>query len=297
MAKIPSAEFEIDAAVIRALLAEQAPHLAHLPLQRVASGWDNEMWRLGTDLAVRLPRRALAESLIAHEQRWLPQLAPQLPVGVPVPVVAGTPTAAHPRPWNVVAWLPGEPLADRPGSAAVADALAGFLAALHQPAPPEAPVNEWRGVPLPSRADRVMDALQTIADRGETELSLQLGMLWRTLVETPAYDGPPVWLHGDLHPLNLLVEGDELTAVIDFGDLTSGDPASDLAVAWMAFEPSERLRLIAGLPNVDRSTWRRARGWALALGAIVMVHADDDPVLATTARAALRRVLDGTGGE
>ncbi|MCH1435528.1 MAG: phosphotransferase, partial [Acidimicrobiales bacterium] len=88
-----------------------------------------------------------------------------------------------------------------------------------------------------------------------------------------------------------------LTAVIDFGDLTSGDPASDLAVAWMAFEPSERLRLIAGLPNVDRSTWRRARGWALALGAIVMVHADDDPVLATTARAALRRVLDGTDGE
>ena len=75
-------------------------------------------------------------------------------------------------------------------------------------------MNEWRGVPLPSRADRVMDALETIADRGETELSLRLGMLWRTLVETPAYDGPPVWLHGDLHPLNLLVEGDELTAVI-----------------------------------------------------------------------------------
>lgn len=290
MASTPPAEFVIDEPLIRTLLHAQAPEFANLPLRRVAAGWDNEMWRLGDEHVVRIPRRAQAEPLIEHEHRWLPRLAATLPVAVPVPVVAGQPTAQHPRRWTVGRWLPGEPLADRPGSAALAGGLADFLAALHQPAPVDAPVNDWRGVDLGARADRVEMAIGVLR-RTETATADQIMERWATLIAAPIYDGEPVWVHGDLHPLNLLVDDDTLTAVIDFGDLTSGDPASDLAVAWMAFEPIERHQLQTQLAHVDPATWARAQAWALALGTIVVVNSDDDPLLERVGRTAIRRVL------
>ena len=291
MAETPAAEFRIDEPLIRALLREQAPAFADQPLRLVASGWDNEMWMLGHEHVVRLPRRALAVESVEHEQRWLPELAPSLPVPVPVPVVAGRPTAAHPRPWSVIRWLPGSPLADRPGSLDFAGALAGFLRALHRPAPTDAPSNDWRGVPLVARADRVVVGIDALADRDGTALAERARRRWDELVDAPAYERAPVWVHGDLHPLNLLELDGRLSAVIDFGDLTSGDPASDLAVAWMAFEPEERRHLRASLPDVDAATWARAQGWALALGALVLLNTDDDPVLEAVGRVAVARVL------
>jgi aminoglycoside phosphotransferase (APT) family kinase protein len=291
MAETPAAEYAIDEALIRSLVRAQAPALVDGELRLVASGWDNEMWRLGDDHVVRVPRRALAVASIEHEQRWLPELAPHLPVPVPVPVVAGRATAAHPRPWNIVRWLPGAALADRPATATFATSLAAFLRALHRPAPPDAPVNDWRGVPLADRAERVEAAIGALNEREGAAFATAARARWDALVASPPYAGQPLWLHGDLHPLNLLEDDGALAAVIDFGDLTSGDPASDLAVAWMAFEAEERRRFQSLLPDVDTATWARAQGWALALGALVLQNTDDDPVLDAVGRVAVARVM------
>jgi len=146
----PPAEVTLDPARVRALLEAQHPDLAGLPLIEVASGWDNFVFRLGDDLAVRLPRRAIAAPLIEREARWLPELAPRLPLAVPVPVRVGCPSHAFPWAWSVVRWLPGEPASTAPpvDAEATAAVLGRFLRTLHRAAPPDAPRSTWRGIPL-----------------------------------------------------------------------------------------------------------------------------------------------------
>jgi aminoglycoside phosphotransferase (APT) family kinase protein len=290
----PGAEIEIDVALVRGLLAEQHPDLAGLTLERVASGWDNDIFRLGDDLTVRLPRRLMAAVLVLHEQRWLPELAPGLPLPVPVPVRSGRPSDAlgYPYAWTVGPWFPGAPLEVAPpvDLRATASELGAFLAALHQPAPADAPVNPYRGVPLADRAERFDDGLAELPE-GLVDKSAAR-RLWDELAATEVDAGPPRWLHGDVHPLNLLVHEGRLAAVIDFGDITSGDRASDLAGAWTFLGPAERdrFRAAAGaLVPVDDATWARARGWALALGT-AMANGDDR--VAAFGRRALLAVLD-----
>ncbi len=290
----PAAEIDIDAALVRGLLEEQHPDLAHLPLTAVASGWDNDIFRLGGELTARLPRRSLAAGLVLNEQRWLPELASRLPLDVPVPVRVGGPSEAlgYPWSWTVGPWLPGSPLEQSPPDdlADAATALGEFLAAMHQPAPFDAPTNPYRGVPLADRAERFE---QGVLDLADTVDGSALGRLWADLVRTPAWSGPPVWVHGDVHPLNLLVHQGRLTAVIDFGDLTAGDPASDLAGAWTFLSAAERaiLRAAAGTHRpIDDDTWSRARGWALALG-VAMANGDDR--VAVFGRRALDAALHG----
>lgn len=292
MANRPAAEFRIDERLIRALLREQAPEFAALELRHVAEGWDNEIWRVGDGHAIRIPRRAAAEALIVHEQRWLRVLAPRLPLPVPLPTVAGQPTELFPRAWSIVPWLPGSPLGPRGMAGSMARSLAGFLRALHQPAPPEAPENDWRGVSLRARAQDGDAALRAVEDTVGPEAAAGLRERFAALVDAPEHTGAPVWLHGDLHPLNVLVDGEAITAVIDFGDVTSGDPASDLAIAWMGCELKERMQFRACFAHVDEATWARAQGWAILLGALVAVRSDDAPLLHASARATLRRVLE-----
>ncbi|MGK2950422.1 MAG: aminoglycoside phosphotransferase family protein [Acidimicrobiales bacterium] len=275
----PAAEIEITADLVGALLQEQHPHLAELPLERFASGWDNDLFRLGDELTVRLPRRLMAAVLVLHEQRWLPELGPHLPLPVPVPVAVGGPSEAlgYPYSWTVGPWFTGVPLHHAPPDdlTATAEALGTFLAALHRPAPPEAPANPYRGVPLAERADRFEVSLHDLTD-GIVDKS-DARRLWEELAATPTDPGPPLWLHGDVHPLNLLVHHGRLSAVIDFGDITAGDRASDLAGAFTFLDRGDRevFRLAAGSQApIDDDTWARARGWALALGA-AMANGDD----------------------
>jgi len=259
---------EIPEDLVRSLLHEQHADLATLPLRRLAEGWDNVIWRLGDDLTVRLPRRQMGAVLVRHEQRWLPELAAGLPLPVPVPVRMGVPGCGYPWPWSVCPWLPGVEIEHAPPAdwGHAARQLGGFLAAVHRPAPADAPPNPYRGVPLTERTVRFVagiDELESAFDRGA------LMAAWDRAVDAPVWDRPPVWLHGDVHPLNVLVDRGRISAVIDFGDVTSGDPASDLAVAWMLFRPEERrtFRAACGTQEpVDAALWARARGWALALG-------------------------------
>lgn len=265
----PDAEVDVTAELVQVLLEAQHPDLAGLSLRRTAEGWDNVMFRLGADLAVRLPRRQMAAVLIEHEQRWLPQLGPRLPIPAPIPVRVGAPGPGYPWAWSVCPWLPGVDIehAAPHDWDDTAERLAAFLTVLHRPAPRDAPVNPYRGVPLPARAAAFVQGLDALAD--QTLDRRRLGGLWEDALGVAPWSGPPLWLHGDLHPLNILVDCGGVSAVIDWGDLTAGDPASDLAVAWMLFPPALRERFRAAYApggRDDDDLWARARGWAIALG-------------------------------
>ena len=320
---MPAAEVDVSAALVLRLLADQHPDLASLPVSFLANGWDNVMYRLGSRLLVRLPRRALGAEIIVNEQRWLSLLAPRLPLPIPAPERTGVPALGYPYSWSVVPFIPGIPAssvfaAGGPAALAVPDALdwavvtaslARFLGALHVPAPADAPRNPRRGGPLASRAGLFADNLQiALAADGaaggvpRASRNAVLGA-WADALAAPVYAGPPLWLHGDLHPANILHSERRLSGVIDFGDITAGDPASDLSVAWMLL-PLEwhgafRAGYAAaggpggGAADDDSALWRRARGWALALGIVFLAHSADNPELLGIGRRTLAAVLAG----
>ncbi len=294
---MPAAEIHIDEALVRALLHEQHADLAALPLVAVGEGWDNTVFRLGDVLAVRLPRRQSTVELIEHEQRWLPRLAAGLPLPIPAPVRSGRPGAGFPWPWSVVPWFPGHTALDSPPADldAVATTLGGFLRALHQPAPADAPHNPVRSIPLDARTARLHEHLDQLHDTVHRERVLAV---WDRLVVTPRWPGPPIWIHGDLHPGNLLIDNGQLCSVIDFGDVASGDPATDFAVMWMMFPPGHREALFTAAGRsrsnlADEHVWQRARGWALAMGVAVLAHGGEDDPLAPLARRTIASALAG----
>ena len=291
MVKMPPAEIDVSADLVATLVRSQHPELA-APVRRVGHGWDNVIFRLGDDLAVRLPRRAVAVPLIDNEQRWLSVLAPQLPVPVPYPVRIGAPSEAFPWPWSIMQWFDGRPLAALPvrERRPYASGLGTFLARLHTPAAPGAPHSPVRGIPLAGRSEVLSHQLETVA----LDHPGALRRRWGRIVATRPWAGPPLWVHGDPHPGNVLVHDGAVRAVIDFGDLTAGDPATDLALAWLAFDRAARDVLRAAYAHeraLDDDTWTRARGWALCLGVSLIANSDDEPVLAAVGRHALGEVL------
>lgn len=296
---MPAAELEIGPELVRTLLTAQHPDLADQPLSLLANGWDNVLLRLGDSLIVRLPRRAAAVDLVRHEQRWLPQLAPQLPLPVPVPVRTGRPTDYYPWPWSVVRYLPGDVAARTPPQNAdtAAHDLAAFLAALHRPAPDDAPHSRVRGVPLASRARAVAQNLAAARAILPAGTAGRLEAVWRSAVRAPVWSSAPVWCHGDLHPANVLVDHSRISAVIDFGDLTAGDPATDLSVAWSLVPADARARFWDAYCDaggtVGDALVVRARGWATLLGLLLVAHSADAPMLGRVGHATLTAVLAG----
>jgi len=293
----PAADIDVDAGLVRRLIRAQHDDLAG-PLTLIANGWDNVLYRLGDDLCVRLPRRRVAAELILNEQRWLPVLAGHVNVPIPVPVRTGVPSREYPWAWTITRWFEGRPAADVAVAdrGAIAIALAEFMAGLHTPAPADAPVNPVRGVPLASRGGAVRQRLAT----GAIPRAGELRQIWEGLLAVPPRAGPPLWLHGDPHPANFLLapgpdgRGMGLSAVLDFGDLTGGDPATDLAAAWLVFGPDDRAAFRAHLDRLtgtDPGTWQRARGWALSLGTAIAVNSGDNPRMAAIAGHALDQVL------
>jgi aminoglycoside phosphotransferase (APT) family kinase protein len=278
----PLAEFPIDQRLVRSLLREQHPDLADGALRFVTSGWDNVIYRLGDEYAVRLPRRALGASLVEMEQRWMPELALRLAIPIPAPVRVGLPSAVFPWRWSVTPWLEGE-LATAGSSSGLLTDLTLFLRQLHVPAPADAPRSAVRGVPLAERDAVILDRLATEPVPRRAEIV----ELWTRSVAAERWSGPPLWLHGDLHPSNLLTHSGRLAAVLDFGDLTAGDPATDLAVAWLLFDGAERKALRAEL-DYDEPTWRRAAGWAIIFASLAI---GGDPAFRHFATHAFRELL------
>jgi len=254
----------------------------------MAPGWDNEMYRLGGSLAVRLPRRLTAVPLTLHEQQWLPSLASSLPLPIPAPIRMGIASARYPAPWSIVPWLEGEAAdLDTPGEDQ-AEVLAGFLRALHVPAPALAPLNPYRGVPLRQRAD-VMAQRLTAHER-RARLSPRIQELWRTALAAPE-DAAPTWIHGDLHARNVLVAGGRLKAVIDWGDLCLGDRATDLAAVWILLDSLPARSAALAAVGASDATWARSRGWAVFFG--LLLGSLEDPRYARVGQRTLEHLDEG----
>ncbi|MGW0936687.1 aminoglycoside phosphotransferase family protein [Streptomyces sp. NPDC002666] len=297
-------EIEMTAELVRELLRDQHPDLADRPVRLGARGWDNQLWRLGEDLAVRLPwATQSADALLLEEHAWLPVLAPSLPLRIPVPQRLGEPSERFPRPWIVTTWVPGEPADRAPATRAAdtADALAGFLTALHVPAPDAAPVGRFgRGGALSGLSEDLISTLASAAGQGLIPEPEAVLAVWEEAVAAPEWAGPPLWIHGDLHPANVLTADGTICGVIDFGDLCSGDPACDLAAAWVLLpdDAVDRFHDSYGR-STDPATLRRARGWAVrqALSGILIGDAGDHgrpggkPSWGPPARDALRRLV------
>jgi aminoglycoside phosphotransferase (APT) family kinase protein len=285
-------EVPTDVDLLRRLLESQFPDWAELAIEPVESyGTDHDIYRLGNDLAARLPRIGWATGQAAKERRWLPKLAPRLPLAVPVQVAAGQPVEGYPFSWSVYEWLPGEN-----ANGAIVDLdqasvdLAAFVRALHgietrgaHPRPEAA-----RGAPLIELDNYVQESLGKLGDRIDHDAALRC---WEDSLNAPIWDGDEVWVHGDLLPGNLLVVGGRLSAVIDFGGLNVGDPACDLQAAWNVFEGESRARFLAEL-NVDEASRLRGRGWTLFQAVMALPYYwETNPGMVRQASHALTQVL------
>ncbi|MDT0444257.1 phosphotransferase [Streptomyces johnsoniae] len=295
-------DVELDEPGLRALLRAQHPDLADLALRPAPLSWDNQLWCLGEELVVRLPRTERAPDLLRKEHTWLPRLAPRLPLPVPVPLRFGEPTARFPKPWTIAAWVPGEPADRAPISRGhhAADALAGFLRALHQQAPPDAPTSRLRSVPLGTHIAGMDTQFRDVASR----VPRAVLDVWHDALAAPGWAGPPVWLHGDLHPANVVVADGTLAGIVDFGELCAGDPAADLAAAWLLLPAGANNRFFEVYAPADEATIRRARGWAVLLGVMLVCIGQagerglpgGKPTWAPAGTKALDRVLASGGG-
>lgn len=288
--KTPEAEFDVDLDLVSRLIARQHPDLAGLPLKAEASGWDNVMFRLGDDLAVRLPRRTMGAAFILSEQTWLAALAPRLPLLTPAPVRVGAPDLGYPWTWSITPWIEGRTADLDPPDEDQGLVLAGFFRALHQPAPPEAPHNPVRGVPLATRQDMVDRQLGYLRSRTDLIDDRALA-IWEAGVRAPV-DLSGLWVHGDPHPRNVIVKDGKLRAFIDWGDMTRGDPATDLSSIWMLLEsPSSRQAAMEAY-GASEATWARARGWAMYYVVVLLAAGlADDPRMKAIAEKTLARLL------
>lgn len=293
-ARMHADQLEIDATLVRRLVASQFPHWSELPLEAVASdGTVNALYRLGDALAVRLPLRRAGEASLRKERDWLPRLAPQLPLAIPEPVACGAPAEDYPCEWSIFRWLDGETWLDErvADPCRAARDLARFVVALRRVDPGGGPHNRRgdRGWPLEIREGWVSDAL--VALEGEVDVRAARAV-WDVARDAPGWDGPPVWFHGDLRASNLLLRGGHLSAAIDFGTAGVGDPACDQAAAWRLFAGESRAvfrRELAG----DAASWARARGWALssALLELAYYRGGRNPGIVAQARRALAELL------
>jgi len=295
MRRMHADELDIGVDLVRQLLTTQFPAWADLRIERVPSpGTDNAIFRLGDEMAVRMPRIHWGAADGAKEHTWLPRVAPHLPVAVPVPVALGKPAHGYPWPWTVVPWLSGEDAftAPIPDLSAFARELGRFVVALHgadarAASPTDAPAAS-RGVPLAARDVAMRTAMEQTRDWLDV---IAIGAAWEAALETPEWDGQAVWIHGDLQPTNMLVQNGDLTGVIDWGGLGIGDPAADLIPAWSFFSGASRDAYREALA-VDEATWARGRGWALSVGLIALpYYLETNPVIVEWSRRSIEAVL------
>ncbi|MCX5227822.1 aminoglycoside phosphotransferase family protein [Streptomyces sp. NPDC006553] len=276
----------VDTELVARLVAGRFPEWADLPVRRVASaGTDNVMFRLGDDLVVRLPRVPYAARHVEKEQRWLPLLAPHLPLDVPVPVGRAGASAEFPWPWSVYRWLDGDDTYDVPLTdlAHAAVALGRFGAALRAVDASDGPTSFRGGHVTSWEEGHLPGVIRDFGAEGLIDAELATAS-WEAVLRLPQWDGPPVWVHGDLLPGNLLGREGRLSAVIDFGGVGTGDPACDTMPAWTLFTADTR-PLFREAARVDDATWARGRGWALAWGLVTEhYYRETNPVLAAVAR-------------
>jgi aminoglycoside phosphotransferase (APT) family kinase protein len=287
----PSAEIEVNATLVEQLVREQHPDLINDVVTEMSSGFDNSIWRLGEDLVVRVPRRLVAVPLIESEQRWLPELAPLLPLSIPTPVRVGRPSDLFPWPWTIARWIEGAPgnvVTDSVLGASAAR-LGGFFRALHRDAPVDAPTNPFRGVPLSAQDGNFCSRFEdvgTMVDRNAVQ------EMWQASLAAPSWPGSPRWIHGDPHTANLIFRDDILVGVIDFGDMCAGDPATDLAGGFLSLPFESIDGFIHAYGAVDGATIQRTLGWAIHFGLMfILLGESDEPTYGNIGHRAIENAL------
>ncbi|ALL79495.1 hypothetical protein AD006_30105 (plasmid) [Pseudonocardia sp. EC080610-09] len=289
---------EIDASMVRLLVADQFPSWSGLPVAPVPQqGWDNRTFRIGSELSARLPAGPAYVAAVGKEQRALACLDGCLPVAIPTPVALGSPGHGYPYPWSIRRWLDGSTVADTPDldRRQFAHDLGEVLHTLHQLPAETGPAagrhSHYRGCHPSAYSDQVDTALHQL--RGTTDAAAafddrQCRRIWLDAT-THVWPLPPVWFHGDIAPGNLLTASGQLSAIIDFGSCGVGDPACDLAIAWTYFAPPERA-IFRDAVRLDEQTWKRARGWALWKALVTMAGMSSPDPDGTQAQA-LQEVL------
>ncbi|GGI95330.1 aminoglycoside phosphotransferase family protein [Streptomyces brasiliensis] len=287
--------YPVDDDLVRRLVAGRFPRWAELPLERFPSGGTvNAVFRLGEGMVVRLPLLAGGAEDMSLEREWLPRLAPLLPTAVPEVLGAGEPAEGYPWRWSVYRWLAGEnPRAGAPAEPALlAEDLADFVAAMRSVTLPGAP-QAYRGGPLAALDASTRAAIAELRGiPGEGVDCDAVAAVWEEALGAPGWDGPPVWLHADLMPGNLLVDANgRLTSVIDFGCMGVGDPACDLFPAWNLL-PAGAREVFREALGVDDATWTRGRARTLSQALIALpYYRTTNPTMADTARHVIRAVL------
>ncbi|AOU42288.1 TPA: phosphotransferase [Legionella pneumophila subsp. pneumophila] len=261
----------IDEKLVCRLIASQFPHYSKLPVSPVAvGGWDNRTFHLGKDMLVRLPSAEQYELQVEKEQQWLPQLASLLPVPIPTPLAKGMPGEGYPWKWSIYRWLEGETIvsANLSNLNEIAKDLATFLTAFHQidssGGPKPGLHSFYRGGDLKIYDPETRQAIDYLKGKIDTDHATEI---WETALNT-SWQGTPVWVHGDISAGNLLVKNGKLCAVIDFGQLSVGDPACDLAITWTLFAGDSR-KIFREMLALDKDTWFRGQAWALWKALIV----------------------------
>lgn len=285
-------EVHTDASLVRRLVAAQFPEWAALPIEPVAArGTDNALYRLGDEMVARLPRHAASVPALRKELRWLPILAPQVPLPVPVPLATGAPGEGYPFEWVVARWLEGAPaVPDR-----LADAhqttldLASFIVALRCIDATEGPAPGGRGGPLGPRDEPMRAAMTRLGDRIDAHA---VAAVWEDALLAQPWYGPGVWIHGDLDARNVLARNGHISAVVDWGSMSIGDAACDVMVVWKMVPAGERETFRRTL-GIDEATWRRARGWAISQSLIALGYYthENNPLLVEEAWSWYREVV------
>ncbi|HEX7307996.1 aminoglycoside phosphotransferase family protein, partial [Lentzea sp.] len=286
-------EIETDVSLVDSLIRSQFPRWRGLPVTRVHhGGTNNALYRLGDELAVRLPRIGWAKDEAERDFGIVPRLAPHLPVAVPEPLELGEPTEDYPYRWTVVRWLPGGISAIGEVASDTPQRLAEFLQALQGIDTGGREWTTYRGRRDHSNSDeRVRSCIAELGDNP------RLLALWREVLDAPRWDGPGRWLHADLHRGNLLFTGGELTGVVDWGSAGVGDPAGDLMTAWLFLDARGRALFRRELREFDDAAWTRARGWALEMAVVALpYYRDTNPFLAGIARHVLDQLLAERAG-
>ncbi|MBP1638747.1 MAG: hypothetical protein H6Q17_330 [Bacteroidetes bacterium] len=264
----PKAEVDINEDLVHNLIVSQFPELSGSAIALLGSGWDNESYRLGSEYIVRMPRRVSASKLLQNEITWLPKLKPLLPIDIPAPVRVGVPDRNYPFCWSIVPWFEGMAADRMLPNETEAFRVIRFLKQLHSYNAEQAPGNRYRDVPLSDKAADVEARMQRLKLKtGLITPEIEVG--WCEAVVEPDVQERCL-IHGDLHPGNMIVQNGHVEAIIDWGDITSGDPATDLACLWMLFEREEVRKEALKLYGASESMTKRSIGWAIFFGTMLL---------------------------
>lgn len=294
MLRTPPAEIELAKEEIKELLDAQIHELSDLPLEYLESGWDNVMYRLGDDYVIRLPRRQQGADLINNEQRCLDHLPGSLPVDIPIPIFLGKPQYNYPWQWSVLPYFEGIALDQTTVESNEVERFMSFLKSIHRPSYGSAPNNEYRGVDLSMRAKDLEERMEGIKMHLGDDFST-LKIIWDEALSAKINE-EDLWIHGDLHPRNVLVNEGKISAIIDWGDITSGDVATDLASIWMLFDDKATRSKAVELYDMDEALLSRTKGWVIYFATVFYQNGlSDNPRHVNIGKKTFSRLLEDFG--